>query len=147
MGALMAVPPPPPAPPSLSLVPTFNVLQLGDVFADRYVVVKKLGWGHFSTVWMARDDRRDSPTAPKVNHVASRQPELCKRAGAVSGGCLRATEASLMEFARPAFYGQTRYTEQLTPPWPCQVTNKRFPNLRLIDFQQPSSSIGSHRCQ
>lgn len=43
-----------------------DALQLGDVFADRYVVVKKLGWGHFSTVWMARDDRRDSPTAPKV---------------------------------------------------------------------------------
>lgn len=41
-------------------------LQLGDVFADRYIVVKKLGWGHFSTVWMARDDRRASPTAPKV---------------------------------------------------------------------------------
>lgn len=40
--------------------------QLGDVFADRYVVVKKLGWGHFSTVWMARDDRRASPSAPKV---------------------------------------------------------------------------------
>lgn len=43
-----------------------DVMQLGDVFADRYVVVKKLGWGHFSTVWMARDDRRASPTAPKV---------------------------------------------------------------------------------
>lgn len=42
--------------------------QLGDVFADRYVVVKKLGWGHFSTVWMARDDRPTSPTAPKVRH-------------------------------------------------------------------------------
>lgn len=42
-------------------------LQLGDVFADRYIVVKKLGWGHFSTVWMARDDRRASPSAPKVS--------------------------------------------------------------------------------
>lgn len=43
------------------------LIQLGDIFADRYVVVKKLGWGHFSTVWMARDDRRTSPTAPKVS--------------------------------------------------------------------------------
>lgn len=41
--------------------------QLGDVFADRYVVVKKLGWGHFSTVWMARDDRPTCSTAPKVS--------------------------------------------------------------------------------
>ena len=46
----------------------FVFAQLGDVFADRYVVVKKLGWGHFSTVWMARDDRRTSSTAPKVTH-------------------------------------------------------------------------------
>ncbi|CAM9466325.1 unnamed protein product [Scytosiphon promiscuus] len=43
----------------------YHAVKLGDVFADRYVVVKKLGWGHFSTVWMARDDRRASPTAPK----------------------------------------------------------------------------------
>ncbi|CAM9336516.1 unnamed protein product, partial [Hapterophycus canaliculatus] len=43
----------------------YHAVKLGDVFADRYVVVKKLGWGHFSTVWMARDDRRASPSAPK----------------------------------------------------------------------------------
>ncbi|CAM9367054.1 unnamed protein product, partial [Laminaria digitata] len=44
----------------------YHTVMLGDVFADRYIVVKKLGWGHFSTVWMARDDRRTSSTAPKV---------------------------------------------------------------------------------
>ncbi|CAM9500353.1 unnamed protein product [Ectocarpus fasciculatus] len=43
----------------------YHAVKLGDVFADRYIVVKKLGWGHFSTVWMARDDRRASPSAPK----------------------------------------------------------------------------------
>lgn len=25
------------------------------MYHDRYLVVKKLGWGHFSTVWLARD--------------------------------------------------------------------------------------------
>lgn len=31
-------------------------MKVGDIYARRYVVVKKLGWGHFSTVWMARDE-------------------------------------------------------------------------------------------
>ena len=26
-------------------------------FVNRYVVIKKLGWGHFSTVWMVKDRR------------------------------------------------------------------------------------------
>ncbi len=37
----------------------YHPVRIGDVFSDRYVVVKKLGWGHFSTVWMARDDKWD----------------------------------------------------------------------------------------
>ncbi len=37
----------------------YHPVKIGDVFSDRYVVVKKLGWGHFSTVWMARDDKWD----------------------------------------------------------------------------------------
>jgi serine/threonine protein kinase len=31
----------------------------------RYVVIKKLGWGHFSTVWMVKD-RRASPTSKET---------------------------------------------------------------------------------
>lgn len=31
-------------------------MQLGEIFKDgRYVVLKKLGWGHFSTVWLVLD--------------------------------------------------------------------------------------------
>ncbi|CAM9293202.1 unnamed protein product, partial [Choristocarpus tenellus] len=43
----------------------YHAVKIGDIFAKRYVVVKKLGWGHFSTVWMARDDCRPSPSSPK----------------------------------------------------------------------------------
>lgn len=33
-------------------------MSIGDTFKDgRYVVVRKLGWGHFSTVWLARDEQ------------------------------------------------------------------------------------------
>jgi len=34
----------------------YHPVQIGDLFSEgRYVVVRKLGWGHFSTVWLARD--------------------------------------------------------------------------------------------
>eukprot|EP00628_Pelagophyceae_sp_CCMP2097_P040331 CAMPEP_0184257430 /NCGR_PEP_ID=MMETSP0977-20130417/9383_1 /TAXON_ID=483370 /ORGANISM="non described non described, Strain CCMP2097" /LENGTH=754 /DNA_ID=CAMNT_0026563039 /DNA_START=15 /DNA_END=2276 /DNA_ORIENTATION=- len=33
----------------------YHAVSIGDVFASRYQVVEKLGWGHFSTVWMVRD--------------------------------------------------------------------------------------------
>ena len=36
----------------------YHPVHIGDTFSDgRYVVVRKLGWGHFSTVWLARDTR------------------------------------------------------------------------------------------
>lgn len=35
----------------------YHPVHIGDEFAGRYVVVRKLGWGHFSTVWLARDDQ------------------------------------------------------------------------------------------
>eukprot|EP00466_Bigelowiella_natans_P009984 jgi/Bigna1/55672/estExt_Genewise1Plus.C_670026 len=33
----------------------YHPVYTGDVYNDRYTVVKKLGWGHFSTVWLAVD--------------------------------------------------------------------------------------------
>jgi hypothetical protein len=33
----------------------YHYVRLGDTFNQRYVVEKKLGWGHFSTVWLASD--------------------------------------------------------------------------------------------
>ena len=33
----------------------YHPTNLGDTFNDRYVVVRKLGWGGYSTVWLAED--------------------------------------------------------------------------------------------
>jgi len=33
-------------------------VRVGEKFKDgRYTVLHKLGWGHFSTVWMVRDEQ------------------------------------------------------------------------------------------
>ena len=44
----------------------YHPVHLGDMFAKRYLVVEKLGWGHFSTVWMCRDTSQGtSPSTRK----------------------------------------------------------------------------------
>jgi serine/threonine-protein kinase SRPK3 len=36
----------------------YHPVSIGDDFnGGRYVIVRKLGWGHFSTVWLARDNK------------------------------------------------------------------------------------------
>lgn len=35
----------------------YHPINIGDEFSSgRYLIVRKLGWGHFSTVWLARDN-------------------------------------------------------------------------------------------
>ncbi|KAM8757723.1 SRSF protein kinase 3-like isoform 1-T2 [Acanthopagrus schlegelii] len=41
-------------------------VEIGEIFVDRYQVVKKLGWGHFSTVWLCWDMERRRFVALKV---------------------------------------------------------------------------------
>lgn len=33
----------------------YHPVSVGDVFHERYVVIRKMGWGHFSTVWLSWD--------------------------------------------------------------------------------------------
>jgi hypothetical protein len=33
----------------------YHPVKISDVFNNRYCVVRKLGWGHFSTVWLCWD--------------------------------------------------------------------------------------------
>lgn len=33
----------------------YHPVEINDLFDDRYHVIRKLGFGHFSTVWLCRD--------------------------------------------------------------------------------------------
>ena len=33
----------------------YHPVHLGEVLIERYVIIQKLGWGQFSTVWLAKD--------------------------------------------------------------------------------------------
>ncbi|CAG8470097.1 6289_t:CDS:2 [Ambispora leptoticha] len=54
----------------------YHPIKIGDQFQNgRYVVVRKLGWGHFSTVWLAKDTTHDRHVALKVVKSAQHYTE------------------------------------------------------------------------
>ncbi|KAF9596707.1 hypothetical protein IFM89_012906 [Coptis chinensis] len=54
----------------------YHIVKIGDTFkAGRYVVQKKLGWGHFSTVWLAYDTHNTRYVALKVQKSAKHYTE------------------------------------------------------------------------
>ncbi|KAG0638802.1 kinase-like domain-containing protein [Tuber brumale] len=54
----------------------YHPVTVGEKFKDgRYEVLRKLGWGHFSTVWLSRDDRTGQHVALKVVRSASHYTE------------------------------------------------------------------------
>lgn len=46
---------PPTVPSGLPSPGGYYPVKIGDLFNGRYHVVRKLGWGHFSTVWLCWD--------------------------------------------------------------------------------------------
>ncbi|TEB28286.1 kinase-like protein [Coprinellus micaceus] len=54
----------------------YHPVKIGDAFSEgRYTVVRKLGWGHFSTVWLARDAKHTRHVALKIVKSAPRYTE------------------------------------------------------------------------
>ncbi|KAI4529016.1 kinase-like protein [Schizophyllum commune Loenen D] len=54
-------------------------VQVNDTFKDgRYRVVRKLGWGHFSTVWLVKDTQTKCHSALKVVKSAGRYAETAR---------------------------------------------------------------------
>ncbi|KAG7121210.1 Serine/threonine-protein kinase SRPK like [Verticillium longisporum] len=54
----------------------YHPVQIGERFKDgKYTVVRKLGWGHFSTVWLSRDNTAGKHVALKVVRSAAHYTE------------------------------------------------------------------------
>ncbi|KAF9909911.1 serine/threonine protein kinase, CMGC group [Linnemannia zychae] len=54
----------------------YHYIAVGDVFHEgRYITLRKLGWGHFSTVWLARDTVENRHVALKVVKSAAHYTE------------------------------------------------------------------------
>jgi len=53
----------------------YHPVKVGEVYNNNLVVVRKLGWGHFSTVWCAWDRKKKKQVALKVQKSASHYTE------------------------------------------------------------------------
>ncbi|XP_064894532.1 SRSF protein kinase 1 isoform X2 [Columba livia] len=53
----------------------YHLVKIGDLFNGRYHVIRKLGWGHFSTVWLAWDTQGRRFVAMKVVKSAEHYTE------------------------------------------------------------------------
>ncbi|KAM8867126.1 SRSF protein kinase 1b [Synchiropus picturatus] len=53
----------------------YHHVKIGDLFNGRYHVIRKLGWGHFSTVWLAWDIQERRFVAMKVVKSAEHYTE------------------------------------------------------------------------
>jgi serine/threonine-protein kinase SRPK3 len=54
----------------------YHPVHVGETYNNgRYVVVRKLGWGHFSTVWLSRDTTNGKHVALKVVRSAAHYTE------------------------------------------------------------------------
>uniref|UniRef100_A0A1I7XSA1 non-specific serine/threonine protein kinase n=1 Tax=Heterorhabditis bacteriophora TaxID=37862 RepID=A0A1I7XSA1_HETBA len=53
----------------------YHPVSIGDVFSGRYHVIRKLGWGHFSTVWLCWDTNGKRFVAMKIVKSAEHYTE------------------------------------------------------------------------
>lgn len=54
----------------------YHVVQIGEMYnKDRYRVISKLGWGHFSTVWLCQDLHQNQFVALKIQKSAPHYTE------------------------------------------------------------------------
>ena len=54
----------------------YHPVSVGETYKDgRYVVIRKLGWGHFSTVWLSKDSTNGRHVALKVVRSAAHYTE------------------------------------------------------------------------
>jgi serine/threonine-protein kinase SRPK3 len=54
----------------------YHPVQVGEEYKDgKYTIVRKLGWGHFSTVWLSRDNANGKHVALKVVRSAAHYTE------------------------------------------------------------------------
>ncbi|MFT7812670.1 SRSF protein kinase 2 [Arapaima gigas] len=95
---VLAAAPPPPPPPDPAVAPEpeeeilgsddeeqedpadyckggYHPVKIGDLFNGRYHVIRKLGWGHFSTVWLCWDIQGKRFVAMKVVKSAQHYTE------------------------------------------------------------------------
>ena len=96
----------------------YHPVKIGDLYAQRYHVLRKLGWGHFSTVWLCWDFKAIRFVALKIVKSAKHYTEAA------------ADEIKLLQCARDGDAGD----------------ENRFKTVQLLDDFKVTGPNGVHVC-
>ena len=96
----------------------YHAVKIGDLFNQRYHVLRKLGWGHFSTVWLSWDLKCLRFVALKIVKSAKHYTEAAL------------DEIKLLQCARDSD----------------QTDDNRFKTVQLLDDFKISGPNGIHVC-
>ncbi|GAQ35826.1 hypothetical protein AtubIFM56815_002976 [Aspergillus tubingensis] len=112
----------------------YHPVMIGDLLHDRYRIVDKLGYGGYSTVWLARDTRRKRYVAVKVG-IANSLPHETKiwRALSAPASVPSSVRAGLDSIPVPLD------EFEVTGPngtHPCYTTTPARCNLREVSFSR-----------
>ncbi|KAJ3017219.1 hypothetical protein NUW54_g641 [Trametes sanguinea] len=112
-------------------------VKIGDVLGEHYNVVQKLGWGVYSTVWLAKDQRYEH----RVIVLSKFSPVRCRIVS-----CFAMIERSAVEVATEA-QNQLHEVDYLRK---MQVTSPQHPGyahvVHLKDQYYQESLAGRHLC-
>jgi serine/threonine protein kinase len=96
----------------------YHAVKIGDLFNQRYHVLRKLGWGHFSTVWLSWDLKCLRFVALKIVKSAKHYTEAAL------------DEIKLLQCARDSD----------------QSDDNRFKTVQLLDDFKINGTNGTHVC-
>ncbi|KAF9250465.1 hypothetical protein DTO013E5_5514 [Penicillium roqueforti] len=123
----------------------YHPIIVGDVLHDRYHIVDKLGFGGYSTVWLARDARLERYVALKVN-ISESIPREAKVLKALSAPPPSSSPVHpgyglvpvlLDEFEVQGFNG--KHTCYTVPPAQCNLRDAAFSRLFPLDVARALS--------
>ncbi|KAH9986830.1 kinase-like domain-containing protein [Russula compacta] len=108
----------------------YHPVHIGDTFSNgRYTVVRKLGWGHFSTVWLAKDAKLNRHVALKIVKSAPRY-----------------TETALDEIKLLQRLITSATSSSATSPSPSQTHPGRSHVISFLDHFRHKGPHGTHVC-
>jgi serine/threonine protein kinase len=121
----------------------YHVVTVGEIYNKRYQVLAKLGWGHFSTVWLCHDMQthqfmamKVQKSAPHYTEAAYDEIELLAQA-AKKGSAAEAGSASFV-------YEWTKaYSSQGILPKDLQIFTGV---VQLMDYFEHVGPHGKHVC-
>ncbi|KZT66689.1 kinase-like protein [Daedalea quercina L-15889] len=115
----------------------YHPVHIGDTFSDgRYAVVRKLGWGHFSTVWLAKDAKLNRHVALKVVKSAPRYTETALDE-------IKLLQRLITSSTPPK---QPTLDNPSPPPSPSQTHPGRSHVISFLDHFRHKGPNGTHVC-